>query len=116
MKIETKFNVNDLVLRKFDTKVDMTIPALEIMEVIIQICYAGAQIFYLCRAVVAKQEKEGYGKDATTHWVVFHGVGKDDNTTGWRKYREDELVIADEETTNLILNTNKGEYKTGLEK
>jgi hypothetical protein len=105
MKIETKFDVNNFVVRKFDTNEKDTFRVLEVMEVISQTCYAGTQVFYLCRAMVANKEYEKQWKQEGEYtWVIGHVLGKDENSTGWRKYREDELIEAKQEHVDLILN------------
>lgn len=97
MKIETKFDVNNLVKRKFDKQLmGKKLFCLEVMEVISQTCYAGTQVFYLCRPVYAENNRN--------EWDVFHGVNAtSDNQTGWRKYREDELVQCSDEEIKIIL-------------
>jgi hypothetical protein len=105
MEIETRFNVNDLVQRKFDNQSNKGRRCLEIMEIAVQVCYTTVQIFYLCKPIVAIQETEGYGDNKKISWQVGHGIGKEDNSLGWYKYREDELVPTDEETIKIITGT-----------
>ena len=106
MNIETRFSVNDLVQRKFDTSVKEVTYLLEIMELMIQVCYSTTQVFYLCRPIMLKKEKEGYGKE-DFHWVIYHGTGEEYNATGWKKYREDELINANSDIAHIVLTTNK---------
>lgn len=104
MKIETKFDVNNLVKRKFDTNSKNKMSALEVMEVITQTCYAGTQVFYLCKPVIAQKEfKDKWKEDGEFSWVIVHGISQEENQPGWRKYREDELVEAPKEVIDIIL-------------
>ena len=104
MKIETKFDVNNLVKRKFDTDGNDKLQALEVMEISSQTCYAGTQIFYHCKPIVATKEfKEKWKEQGEFSWVIGHGIGKDDNSKCWRLYREDELIDCPESIINIIL-------------
>lgn len=113
MRIETKFDVNNFAVRKFDTNAKDVIQVLEVMEVISQTCYAGTQVFYLCKPVIAQKKYENdWKKDGEFTWVIGHGINKDDNSTGWKKYREDELIEAPKEHVDLILNGGEEKNKT----
>lgn len=91
MKIETKFNINDLVQFKHQIQTLKKINLFEIMEIITQTCYKEAQVFYLCRAL---QFDENYKQE----WITGHGVSKEDSMKiGWYKYREDELIELSDE-------------------
>lgn len=104
MEIKTKFNVNNLAKRKFDTDSKNYREALEVMEIISQTCYAGTQVFYLCKPIVCKKEfNERWKEDGEFKWVVGHGVSQTDDQTAWRKYREDELIEAPQELVDIIL-------------
>jgi len=93
MEITTKFNVNDLVVRKWDTNIyDEAVQASEIMELSIQACYSTIQVFYFVKPICAQKKTEGYGADKKSRWIIGHGIGKEDNSSGWKKYREDELI------------------------
>lgn len=104
MEIKTKFDVNNLVKRKFDTNSKNRMSALEVMEVIAQTCYAGTQVFYLCKPVIAEKEfKDKWKEDGEFSWVIAHGISQEENQAGWRKYREDELIEAPKEVIDIIL-------------
>jgi hypothetical protein len=105
MKIETKFDVNNLVKRKFDADTKDGFVAMEVMEIVSQTCYAGTQVFYSCRHIYAKREFKGFGEKEFT-WSVGHGVSKEDAQMGWQKYREDELVEAPQNQIDIILGGN----------
>ena len=114
MKAETKFNVGDLVSCIYDHDPDDARQALKIMEVYIQICYTTSQIFYYTKRIVAMRKEGRFNyetKETSFEWIVGHDISKDDNSTGWRKYREDELIECSEETKNIILNPPKGSKK-----
>ena len=102
MKIETKFNVGDLTQRKYDRYEDNIKGVFEIMELSIQVCYSTVQIFYYAKPLIANKISKSYGHDEKIYWTVGHGLGKEDNSSGWRKYREDELIPADKETIKII--------------
>lgn len=95
MTISTKFDVHNLVKRKFDRE-DQNINMLEVMEVISQSCYAATQVFYLCKIIRAHRFRD-------QPWKIEHGIGRDDNATGWRKYREDELIEATKQEIDIVL-------------
>lgn len=87
MNIETKFKVGSLVRHKFERQTHDAIHALEVMEISTDTCYAGTQVFYQCRALVAqKQFKNEYAKTGDFTWALGHTL------LPWFKYREDELV------------------------
>lgn len=103
MEIKTKFEINDLVKRKYDTSSAKQLCTFDVMEVITQTCYAETQIFYLCRPLLAQKEfKNRYDENGEFSWVVSHGISKEDNQTGWRKYREDELIAVSEEVATIF--------------
>jgi hypothetical protein len=105
MKIETEFDVHNLVKRKFDKNTTDTVQLLEVMAIKSDTCYAGTQIFYHCRSVVAhKNFKHEFSKTGDYEWSIGHGVNNDSDRLAWRQYREDELVDAPEDEMNLILN------------
>lgn len=105
MKIETKFEINNLVKRKFDSDYENSRCCLEVMEIISQTCYAGTQVFYLCRSIILnKQFEHEYKKEGAFKWVILHNVSQEENNLGWRKYREDELIEAPNEIIDIILN------------
>ena len=104
MKIETQFDVNNLVKRKFDTQSRTQMNCLEVMEVISQTCYAGTQVFYLCRPIIAQKEfKNQYKEEGEFTWTILHGISQEENKSGWRKYREDELIECPKEEMDVYL-------------
>jgi len=107
MEIKTKFNVHDLVNRKYDAPGLDTVVAHEVMEITIQVCYAAIQVFYSLKFIQCIKKTQGFGEDKKSYYIIGHGIGREDNSTGWKKYREDELVSADKETINIITNKIK---------
>lgn len=101
MKIEPLFEIGNLVQRQYEDVGQEAKLALQVMEVITQTCYAGTQIFYLCRPLFAKRHKWS----ESWKWTIGHGTAKMPNDAGWTKYREDELHIADDETIAIITGT-----------
>jgi len=102
MKVTTKFEINDLVERKMDRQVN-GYNLFEIMEVVVQICYTTTQVFYLCRPFqIIKQFKSPYKGEGEFDWSVSHAVGSTDNSTGWKKYREDEFVKLNKEALKVL--------------
>lgn len=107
MNIKTKFNIGDIVKSEYDRRTDERIAVLRVMEITAQRCYAATQIFYLCRPIVARKQVKGYAKPLEYEWEVFHGIGEKDGELGWKKYREDELVLPDKETLEIIMGNQK---------
>ena len=102
MKIETKYSVGDIVKHQFQTPSERFMHGLEVLELQSQTCYAGTQVFYLCRHIVFHKMNDKW-KDATEiHWSIAHEYGSSDNQTGYRKYREDELTVLDEGFLSLL--------------
>jgi hypothetical protein len=103
MEINTKFNINQLVKRKYDVDCKDTVSAMEIMEIQSQTCYAETQIFYQCKMIVAKKEFENkyHAPDKYT-WSIGHEIGTGDGSKGWHLYREDELVYCSKEILDII--------------
>lgn len=102
MKIETAFDIHNIVKRKFDTDGPDETCAFEVMEVISNSCYAGTQVFYLCRQLVAVRKYDI--KRNEDRWVNGHAINRqDDSSTGWLKYREDELIAAPQEVIDVFL-------------
>lgn len=107
MEINSKFNIYDLVQRKFETESKEMSVAYEIMEVVTQSCYAGTQIFYQCAPLFAiKQYKDAWRKDGEFSIHIAHGIPKQSNETSWQKYREDELIDLTEPMKELFKNPN----------
>jgi len=107
MKINSKFNINDLVKCKYDTELlEKNIGALMIMEVHTQSCYAGTQVFYLCRQIVGKKESDRWETPKKEYWIIGHGA-TNESRVAWGKYREDELVAISKEAKEIIENAGK---------
>lgn len=111
MNIKTKFNLNELVKHKYDSNKKDMICLLEVLTIMTEACYAGNQVFYLCRAIIAHKElnlplrKEDEESDT---WFLAHGVhSSDDFKIGWRKYREDELIAAPKEEKEFFNKAKK---------
>ncbi len=106
MTITTRFNVNDLVKHKFDTPAERRIVVAEVLEIFIQQCYGGTQIWYLCRRIQAEKLKLGLlgtSSDASAEkWAIGHHLSREDGAMGWQKYREDELIPATPEEQAII--------------
>ncbi len=106
MKIETKFDVNNLLVHKFTPLDNDKINALEVLEIRTNTCYAGTQNFYDCRAVVLKKHYNRYKTDEFT-WDVLHSAIHSDRNMGMITYREDELIELPQEFIEIILNKGK---------
>lgn len=103
MKIESKFSVNDLVKRKTDIDPKNKMYIIQVMEVQSQTCYAGTQVFYLCRTLIFEKEyKKRFTEEGEFEWKVAHGVSVNSAQTGWTKYREDELSEAPKEAIEIL--------------
>lgn len=95
MKIETKFNINDLVQFKHTVITEKLISIMEIMEINTQTCYKDTQVFYSCRLLFFENTYKG--------WESHHGINPNqDMILGWKKYREDELVELSDELKSKI--------------
>ena len=104
MKITTKFKVGDIVQKKYDTEGKDIMILQEIMTIVTDTCYVGTQVFYLCRALVLTKEYEKlYDKSRGFTWNVNPGVHQDDNSIGWKKWREDEFIPAKSEYMKQII-------------
>ncbi len=99
MKIETKFNVNDLVERKYDSY-DDTVVLCEIMEIIPVVCIAGAQVFYHTRIIRLQKQINYQNSDKTEKWLVERAITSDGS---YPKFREDELVPCSDEHRKIVL-------------
>lgn len=96
MKIETKFDIGNLVVHKFDTPKRQDMIVFEVLEHLVQICYGGVQIFHFCRPIYILK----IGAD----WHVTHGRVKDESGLGMMKLREDEIIQAPQKYIDIILN------------
>lgn len=113
MKITTKFNVNELVLHKYNGGRNKRIVGYEILEIVSQSCYAGTQIFYLCRAIIAEKILiSPFDEDKGFVWTIAHATSNDPSAPmAWTRFREDELVTAsltDVEILTGLLTKNEG--------
>lgn len=104
MEIKAKFEINDLTKAKYDTAHKGQTILLEIMFINTETCSAGTQIFYTCRVIVIMKEfKHSYSKEGAYTWEVAHGINnKQDNATGYQKYREDELIPATSDLLDIV--------------
>ena len=99
MKIETKFNVNDLTQKKYDRDSD-GVMVCEISEIRPVVCIAGTQVVYLIRPILLTKIKH-YGKDIPKYeWNVDRLITKD-NT--FPQFREDELIPISDEYRKIVL-------------
>lgn len=106
MTVETKFAIGDLTQRRYDKGNQQRQVAYEIMETIVQVCYGGSQVFYLCRAIIAEKKETFFNKrDEEQPWFVGHGVSHTEGVIAFQKYREDELIPCSEETKAIITNS-----------
>lgn len=96
MRIETKFKIRDLLRREYDTPRRESITVLDVMEINSQTCYAGTQVFYTCRPILLNRIYKPDG------WEVSHAIGNEDGSTGWVKYREDELLLCSKEVIDIV--------------
>lgn len=105
MKLESKFDINNLVKHKFGREANDCVHCLEIMQVQTETCYAGTQIFYLARAIVAiKKYEHDYKKEGPFIWTIANAiVGESNKNIAWEKYREDELIECPQEQIDVIL-------------
>ena len=103
MNIKTKFSVSDFAKRKYDQQLKDQFQILEVMQIHSETCYAGTQVFYLCRMLFAKKEKSYVANPGEeVQWAISHSIGKEEHSTGWLKYREDELVEITDGSDELL--------------
>ena len=100
MKITSKFNVGDLTKTKYDLHGEEGFIVLEIIQINTETCYSATQIFYLCR--MWQGRKIVVHPDKKFKWAISHHFSKDDYATGYKKYREDELVVASKAIIDLM--------------
>jgi len=103
MKITTKFDVHDLVKHKYDIPEEGQINALEVLEITTSSCYVDTQVVYACRPIVAMEAKKVYGGGVVKYMKIAHGISNKDMPV-YQKYREDELILIDEESIKIIKN------------
>lgn len=106
MKIETAFDVNNIVIHKFSGisqfDSDKTQEIFEIMQIESQTCYAGTQNFYRVRPLILQYNTDWIdGKKTKT----FTGIRPAHMSAGveYCCYREDELISAPQNLIDLIL-------------
>lgn len=103
IQILSTFDVYDIVKFKFETPKNDTHHVYEVLELQIQKCYGGVQVFCLCRPIQMQlRREEPFKEDSPLKWVIGHGYGKDDNATGWRKFREDELIPVSDDIKSIL--------------
>lgn len=102
MEINTKFNVGDLIKHKYTSQSKKRKFALFVKEVTTQTCYAGTQVFYICRLIfVEKILDSKFDEEGTFEWVT--GFNHEQKLC---KLREDELTDLDKETLDIISKAN----------
>ncbi len=103
MKIETKFDINNLIAHKFQQGGNI-MNIMEVMEIETVTCYAGTQNFYICRLLVLEKVfKNSYSNEGKFRWRIAHSIGKEDFASGWKKYREDEMIEAPQELIEIVM-------------
>lgn len=105
MAIEPKYKIGDVLQRTLSRHTNWKLTALQVMEIITQTCYAGTQIFYLCRVIhIQLSKRHDFDADRQAEWIVGHGVSNSNGGWGVQKYREDELEAADKKVLEIINN------------
>ena len=107
MKIETKFDVNNLVVSKYQrnpigqkSKNDL-LCCFEVIDIHTGTCMAGTQVFYDVRAIHGITETDYVdGKRVTTYKDFVAGSTSKGE---YIRMREDELVEAPKEVIDLVL-------------
>lgn len=97
MTITSLYEMNQILIRKF-TKNNNKLVAFEVLQIESSTCSAGTQIFYFCRPIIIT--KEPFSKEEK--WNVNFGVGKTGGELGWEKLREDELLPAPANITDIL--------------
>ena len=104
MKLESKFDINNLVSHKFQTIEKDGFPVYEVLEVITQTCYGGTQVFYDCRMIFLRKEYASEWKSTGEFkYSIAVGISKEDGKMGTQRFREDELIEAKKEYIDVIL-------------
>lgn len=105
MKIESKFNVGDIVKFKYQTSSNENMTVLEAHQVSTETCIGGTQIFYYCRLIALyKQYKEKYKSEGEYKWVS--GIAwSNDLSSKLQRLGEHELIkLTKEELQEYGLN------------
>lgn len=103
MEIKSKFSINDLLTHKYERRGEKKVTALEVINIITETCSAGTQIFYVCRPLVASN----LAYTGEPKWHVSFGILRSESTDmAIVKLREDELIAATEEISNIIINAS----------
>ena len=104
MKLETKFNVDDLVGHKFNRIRPSKLVCYRVMEVVTQTCYGGTQVFYDCRMIIASKQFEGFKEKGPFTWEVEHAVRAEghERACGTFRYREDEVIDLTQEQKDIF--------------
>lgn len=107
MKIETKFDVNNLVVSKYQrnpiaqkSKHDL-LCCFEVIDIHTGTCMAGTQVFYDLRTIHGMTETHYVDGNKVTKFTDF-SVGS--NSKGeYIRMREDELIEAPKEVIDMVL-------------
>jgi hypothetical protein len=108
MKIETKFDVNNLVVSKYQRNTLTkeagveTVMCFEIIDITTGTCMAGTQVFYDVRAIhgIATTKYNSGEKSIAFHDFVVGYSSKGE----YIRLREDEIVLASQEIIDLVTN------------
>lgn len=98
MKIETKFNVNDLTLKKYDHNKDMILVC-EIMEIVPVVCIAGVQVFYTVRIISITKKNTYINRENEPEWRSDRIITSNGQ---YHKFREDELIPISDKALKII--------------
>lgn len=107
MKIETKFDINNLVVSKYQINPlgkkaeNEVLCCFEVIDIHTGTCMAGTQVFYDVRAIhgITKTDYSS-GKKVTTYTDFAIGSTSKGEYT---RMREDELIEAPKEVIDLVL-------------
>ncbi len=111
LNIEVEFRVNELVVTKYSSTEgnilnprDGAMLCLEVMEIRTETCYAGTQVFYVCRSIHGHTVTEYVDGERK---VTYNDFQRGMNSRGeYNSYREDELKPASSEVVELITSKN----------
>ena len=101
-KFETKFETGDIVQHVFDKGDQKSQTFFAIMEIHIQKCYTTTQVFYLCRPIILVHDGSTFNPGNATAHTAHGTMDKNDGGLGWKKLREDELMVADKRVLNFL--------------